>query len=159
LYSAAPVCESRDLFPTGRRRTRPTASGRQWTAHLASKHAEGRRIRAGCGKDGRSAVRAATTRHAMSLTPQDIDRLAELARIRFDDGEKAQLLEKLNQVFDVIEALRAADTEGVEPMTHPQVEPLRLREDVVTEGDEREANQAHAPSVEDGLYLVPRVVE
>ena len=95
----------------------------------------------------------------MSLTLQDIDRLAELARIRFDGDEKADLLDKLNQVFDVIEALRAVDTDGVEPMTHPQAEPLRLRDDVVTERDEREANQAHAPSVEDGLYLVPRVVE
>ena len=95
----------------------------------------------------------------MSLTLQDIDRLAELARIRFDGDEKADLLEKLNQVFDVIEALRSVDTDGVEPMTHPQAAPLRLRDDVVTERDDREANQARAPAVEDGLYLVPRVVE
>ncbi len=95
----------------------------------------------------------------MSLTLQDIDRLAELARIRFDGDEKADLLEKLNQVFDVIEALRAVDTDGVEPMTPPQAEPLRLRDDRVTERDERAANQAHAPAVEEGLYLVPRVVE
>jgi aspartyl-tRNA(Asn)/glutamyl-tRNA(Gln) amidotransferase subunit C len=95
----------------------------------------------------------------MSLTSKDIDRLAELARIRFDAGEKAVLLDKLNQVFDVIEKLRAVDTTGVVPMTHPQAEPLRQREDVVTETDGREACQRHAPAVEGGLYLVPRVVE
>ena len=105
------------------------------------------------------AIGAENRRHAMSLTLQDIDRLAELARIRFDDGEKADLLEKLNLVFDVIEALRAVDTEGVEPMTHPQAAPLRERADAVTESDQRDANQAQAPAVEAGLYLVPRVVE
>ena len=95
----------------------------------------------------------------MSLTPEDIRRLGELARIRFDEREQAALLVKLNQVFDVIEQLRAVDTDGVVPMTHPQVAPLRQRDDTVTEGDQRELNQRGAPSVERGLYLVPRVVE
>ena len=95
----------------------------------------------------------------MSLTPQDIRRLGELARIRFDEEEQAALLVKLNQVFDIIEQLRAVDTDGVVPMTHPQAAPLRQRDDEVTESDQREANQAHAPAVENGLYLVPRVVE
>jgi len=94
----------------------------------------------------------------MSLTPQDIRRLGELARIRFDEEEQAALLVKLNQVFDIIEQLRAVDTAGVVPMTHPQAAPLRQRDDEVTESDQREANQAHAPAVENGLYLVPRVV-
>ena len=95
----------------------------------------------------------------MSLTPQDIRRLGELARIRFEEDEQAALLAKLNQVFDIIEQLRAVDTTGVVPMTHPQLAPLRQRDDEVTEADQREANQANAPAVENGLYLVPRVVE
>jgi aspartyl-tRNA(Asn)/glutamyl-tRNA(Gln) amidotransferase subunit C len=95
----------------------------------------------------------------MSLTPEDIRRLGELARIRFDEAEQAQLLIKLNQVFDILEQLRAVDTTGVIPMTHPQAAPLRQREDEVTESDQREANQVNAPAVENGLYLVPRVVE
>jgi aspartyl-tRNA(Asn)/glutamyl-tRNA(Gln) amidotransferase subunit C len=95
----------------------------------------------------------------MSLTPEDIRRLGELARIRFDAAEQADLLVKLNQVFDVIEQLRAVDTTGVIPMTHPRAAPLRQRDDEVTEADQREANQRNAPAVERGLYLVPRVVE
>ena len=65
----------------------------------------------------------------MSLTPQDIRRLGELSRIRFDDAEQAALLVKLNQVFDIIEQLRAVDTRGVVPMTHPQASALRQRDD------------------------------
>jgi aspartyl-tRNA(Asn)/glutamyl-tRNA(Gln) amidotransferase subunit C len=95
----------------------------------------------------------------MSLTPEDIRRLGELVRIRFDATEQAALLVKLNQVFDIIEQLRAVDTTGVVPMTHPQAAPLRQRDDEVTEVDQREANQQNAPAVEHGLYLVPRVVE
>jgi aspartyl-tRNA(Asn)/glutamyl-tRNA(Gln) amidotransferase subunit C len=95
----------------------------------------------------------------MSLTPQDIHRLGELARISFDASEQADLLGKLNQVFDIIEQLRAVDTAGVVPMTHPQAAPLRQRDDEVTEADQRAANQENAPAVEAGLYLVPRVVE
>ncbi len=95
----------------------------------------------------------------MSLTPQDIHRLGELALISFDEWEQAELLAKLNQVFDIIERLRAVDTTGVLPMTHPHAAPLRQREDEVTEADQREANQEDAPAVERGLYLVPRVVE
>ena len=95
----------------------------------------------------------------MSLTPEDIRRLGELARIRFDEREQAALLVELNQVFDVIEQLRAVDTDGVLPMTHPQVAPLRQRDDAVTEENQRELNQQGAPAVERGLYLVPRVVE
>ena len=95
----------------------------------------------------------------MSLTPDDIRRLGELARIRFDEAEQADLLNRLNQVFGIIEQLRAVDTTGVVPMTHPHAAPLRQRPDEVTEADRRAANQACAPAVEDGLYLVPRVVE
>ena len=95
----------------------------------------------------------------MTLTPQDIRRLGELARIRFDEAEQADLLIKLNQVFDIIEQLRAVDTTGVIPMTHPQDSPLRQRPDEVTEGDQRDTIQENAPAVANGLFLVPRVVE
>lgn len=95
----------------------------------------------------------------MSLTPEDIRRLGELARIRLDDGERAQLLADLDNIFGIIEKLRAVDTTGVEPMTHAERIGLRLRDDVVTEENQREENQRSAPAVAEGLYLVPRVVE
>ncbi|MGE0797881.1 MAG: Asp-tRNA(Asn)/Glu-tRNA(Gln) amidotransferase subunit GatC [Lautropia sp.] len=95
----------------------------------------------------------------MSLTADDIRRLGELARIEFDAGEQARLLDQLNRVFAVIEQLRAVDTTGVVPMTHPQSAPLRERDDTVTETDRRSENQQVAPAVADGLYLVPRVIE
>lgn len=95
----------------------------------------------------------------MSLTPEDIRRLGELARIRLDDGERDQLLADLDNIFGIIEKLRAVDTTGVEPMTHAERIGLRLRDDVVTEENQREENQRSAPAVAEGLYLVPRVVE
>ncbi|MDO5057996.1 MAG: Asp-tRNA(Asn)/Glu-tRNA(Gln) amidotransferase subunit GatC [Lautropia sp.] len=95
----------------------------------------------------------------MSLTPEDIRRLGELARIRLDDDERAHLLSDLDNIFGIIEKLRAVDTTGVEPMTHPEQMGLRLRDDVVTETDNRDENQRSAPAVADGLFLVPRVVE
>ena len=95
----------------------------------------------------------------MSLLPEDVRRLGELARIRFEPAEQPQLLEQLNRVFEIIEALRAVDTTAVEPMTHPHATSLRQRDDAVTETDQRAQNQQDAPAVADGLYLVPRVVE
>ena len=73
--------------------------------------------------------------------------------------EAAHTLEQLNSVFGLIEELRAVDTTGIEPMTHAQDMTLRLRADQVTETDQRAACQQAAPSVEQGLYLVPRVIE
>ena len=95
----------------------------------------------------------------MSLTPDDIQRLGELARIRLDEDERGRLLGDLDNIFGIIEKLRAVDTTGVEPMTHPEQMGLRLRDDVVTESDQRSENQRSAPAVADGLILVPRVVE
>ncbi|MGE0314656.1 MAG: Asp-tRNA(Asn)/Glu-tRNA(Gln) amidotransferase subunit GatC [Lautropia sp.] len=97
-----------------------------------------------------------------TLVPQDIDRLAELARIAFDDAEKAQVLARLNDVFDIFGQLREVDTDGVEPLTHPQAGDLRQRSDEVTEHvspEQREEIQRVAPLVENGLYLVPKVIE
>lgn len=99
----------------------------------------------------------------MALTPTDVSRIAQLARLDLSDAERSALLEQLNGFFGIVEQMRAVDTRGVEPLYTPlsalaEVE-LRLRDDVVTETDEREANQRSAPAVHDGLYLVPRVVE
>ena len=99
----------------------------------------------------------------MSLTRTDIDRIAHLARLELDDDQSERMLTKLNGFFGIVEAMRAVDTTGVEPLAHPvavmQDVALRLRDDVVTEPNQREANQRSAPAVEDGLYLVPRVIE
>ena len=99
----------------------------------------------------------------MSLTRTDIDRIAHLARLAFDDAQSERMLTKLNNFFGIVEAMRAVDTTGVEPLAHPvavlrDIE-LRLRDDVVTEPDQRAANQRSAPAIEDGLFLVPRVIE
>jgi aspartyl-tRNA(Asn)/glutamyl-tRNA(Gln) amidotransferase subunit C len=95
----------------------------------------------------------------MSLTPSDVKRLAMLSRLALDPAEQANTLDRLNRVFGLIEQLKAIDTQGVEPMTHAQGMVLRLREDKVTETDQRESIQINAPAVQDGLYLVPKVIE
>lgn len=106
-----------------------------------------------------AAASATASSAASPLDLADIDRLATLARIRLTDSEREPMLEQLKRVFGVLERLRAADTDGVEPMTHPQADALRERPDEVTEPDRRSENQAMAPAVEDGLYLVPKVID
>ncbi|MFT3778403.1 MAG: Asp-tRNA(Asn)/Glu-tRNA(Gln) amidotransferase subunit GatC [Ottowia sp.] len=99
----------------------------------------------------------------MSLTRTDIDRIAHLARLQLDDDRSERMLTKLNGFFGIVEAMRAVDTTGVEPLAHPVAAirdvQLRLRDDVASEPDQREANQRSAPAVEGGLFLVPRVIE
>lgn len=99
----------------------------------------------------------------MALTPADVSRIAHLARLELQPTEADALLGQLNGFFRVVEQMGAVDTRGVEPLYTPlaavQSAALRLRDDVVTEGDERAANQQSAPAVEDGLYLVPKVIE
>ena len=95
----------------------------------------------------------------MSLTLDDVRRIAHLARIDVTSDEVAAVHAKLQSTFGLIDALRAIDTEGVEPMAHAQDLTLPLRDDVVTETDGHERHQQGAPATEDGLYLVPRVVE
>ena len=99
----------------------------------------------------------------MALTPQDVSRIAHLARLELSAGETAQMLSQLNGFFSIVEQMSAVDTRGVEPLYTPlsavQAARLRLRDDVVTETDQRQRNQASAPAVEDGLYLVPKVIE
>ncbi|GMV46414.1 MAG: hypothetical protein AMXMBFR66_18120 [Pseudomonadota bacterium] len=99
----------------------------------------------------------------MALTPEDVDRIAQLARLELPAAEQAAMREQLNGFFRIVEQMSAVDTRGVEPLYTPlaavQAAALRLREDRVTEGDERAINQASAPALQDGLYLVPRVIE
>ena len=99
----------------------------------------------------------------MSLTAQDIDRIANLARLAITNEESEQMLTKINGFLGMVEAMQAVDTSGVQPLAHPvaviQDIALRLREDVVSETDQREANQRSAPAVERGLFLVPKVIE
>ena len=99
----------------------------------------------------------------MSLNPDDIQRLAHLARLELSVAQAERMLVNLNGFFATVETMCAVDTKGVEPLAHPfalvQDVALRLRDDVVSEPDQREANQRSAPAVEAGLYLVPRVIE
>jgi aspartyl-tRNA(Asn)/glutamyl-tRNA(Gln) amidotransferase subunit C len=99
----------------------------------------------------------------MALTLQDVHRIAHLARLELSDDESARMRVQLNDFFSIVEQMSAVDTRGVEPLYTPlsavQAVPLRLRDDVVTETDQREANQRSAPAVENGLFLVPRVIE
>ena len=100
---------------------------------------------------------------AVSLTLQDVERIAQLARLDLTPDQRHELLNQLNGFFRIVERMGAVDTRGVEPLYTPlsaiQAVSLRLREDAVTEPDQREANQASAPEVQDGLFLVPRVIE
>jgi aspartyl-tRNA(Asn)/glutamyl-tRNA(Gln) amidotransferase subunit C len=95
----------------------------------------------------------------MSLTHQDVARIAKLARINVSDDEIDAVGAQLNTIFDMIAKMQAINTDGVEPMTHPQDAALRLRDDVVTEPDRRDAFMAIAPQAEAGLFLVPKVIE
>lgn len=95
----------------------------------------------------------------MSLTVDDVKRVAMLARIEVTDSESEQILGQLNGVFGLIEKLQSVETAGVEPMAHAQDLVARLRPDRVIEGDQHELFQSIAPEVEADLYLVPRVVE
>ena len=99
----------------------------------------------------------------MALTPQDVSRIAHLARLELSAAEQASLLAQLNGFFTIVEKMGAVDTTGVEPLYTPlsavQEVSLRLRDDTVTETDQRGLNQRSAPAVEDGLFLVPKVIE
>jgi aspartyl-tRNA(Asn)/glutamyl-tRNA(Gln) amidotransferase subunit C len=95
----------------------------------------------------------------MLLTPEDVKRIAKLARIRVDEREVAAYQAQLNGIFGLIEEMQAVDTAGIEPMSHAQDLYQRLRADVVSEPDRRTAFQAVAPQTENGLYLVPKVIE
>ena len=95
----------------------------------------------------------------MSLTPDDVRRLARLARIALEPEESHAVLDRLNRVLSLVDEMRAVDTKGIEPMAHAADVTQRLRSDEVRDTDRREAYQSVAPAVEDALYLVPKVIE
>lgn len=95
----------------------------------------------------------------MSLSPTEIRNVARLARLNVTPEEIAALDTHFKNLFNLIDALQAVDTTDVAPLSHPHEIAMRLRDDVVTETDHRQAYQAVAPQVEKGLYLVPKVIE
>ena len=95
----------------------------------------------------------------MSLNSADIKRIAHLARIEVNDAEADATLTKLTGILGLIEQMQAVDTTGIQPMSHSQDVTQRLRNDLVTEINQRELYQSIAPAVEEGLYLVPKVIE
>lgn len=98
----------------------------------------------------------------MTLSLSDVKRIAHLSRLELTDQQADQTLEKLSGIFSLIEQMKAVDTTGIEPLSHPigaLGSELRLREDAVTETNQRQAYQKPAPATQDGLYLVPKVME
>ena len=95
----------------------------------------------------------------MSLSLADVEKVARLARLAMNDEELKAAQSQLNNIFGLIAEMQAVDTKGIVPMSHAQDVAQRLREDTVTEPNQREAFQAIAPQVENGLYLVPQVLE
>ncbi len=95
----------------------------------------------------------------MSLDKDQVQHIAVLSRLKISDQEFDQTVDKLSRIVDFVDQLSQADTENVVPMAHPLNESQRLREDVVTEPNDRDHVQQNTESVEDGLYLVPKVLE
>ncbi len=95
----------------------------------------------------------------MTLKPKQIHKLAKLAKLDIDDQSIAQISGQLDNIMQLIDQLQAADTAGVEPLSHPQDPNLRLREDTVTAEDRRDDFMQLTPNHQDGLYLVPKVIE
>jgi aspartyl-tRNA(Asn)/glutamyl-tRNA(Gln) amidotransferase subunit C len=95
----------------------------------------------------------------MALSREEVLKIAHLARLRISDAEADVYAEQLARILDLVEQMRAVDTDGIAPMAHPTDQPLRLREDAVTETDQRDKFLGIAPAAEAGLYLVPKVIE
>jgi aspartyl-tRNA(Asn)/glutamyl-tRNA(Gln) amidotransferase subunit C len=95
----------------------------------------------------------------MALERSEVEKIAHLARLGLSDADLPRTTETLNNILGLIDRMQAVDTSGIEPLAHPLETTQRLRADEVTESNQRDAYQAIAPAVEDGLYLVPRVIE
>jgi len=95
----------------------------------------------------------------MALDKNTVSSISRLARIHLDDSELEDYRMELSKILSLVEQMNAADTEGVDPLAHPLDRGLRMRDDEVTETDQRDAFQAIAPAVDSGLYLVPKVIE
>ena len=95
----------------------------------------------------------------MSLDKNDVNKVADLARLHIHPSQLDRYADSLTDILALVDQMNPIDTQGVTPMAHPQHAVQRLRDDVVTESDQRESFQQQAPAVENGLYLVPKVVE
>ncbi|MBT3197111.1 MAG: Asp-tRNA(Asn)/Glu-tRNA(Gln) amidotransferase subunit GatC [Gammaproteobacteria bacterium] len=95
----------------------------------------------------------------MSLEKREIEKIAHLARLAIDESAIPGYAEDLTGILDLVDQMSAVDTEGVEPLAHPHDAVQRLREDVVTEENQRERLQSNAPQTDSGLFLVPKVIE
>ncbi|HYQ37751.1 MAG TPA: Asp-tRNA(Asn)/Glu-tRNA(Gln) amidotransferase subunit GatC [Pseudomonas sp.] len=95
----------------------------------------------------------------MALERSDVEKIAHLARLGLDEAEIPRTTETLNNILGLIDRMQAVNTDGIEPLAHPLEATQRLRADVVSETNQRDAYQAIAPAVENGLYLVPKVIE
>jgi len=95
----------------------------------------------------------------MALTLNDVEKIARLSRLYLNDGEKAQTLQELNDIFAMVEKMQSVNTDGIEPMAHPHEAALRLREDKITETDRAAEYQSVAPEVRNRLYIVPQAIE
>lgn len=97
--------------------------------------------------------------NAMAIEQDEIEKVAELARIAIADQQIGEVTARIAEILNMVDQLQTLDTQGVEPMANPHDASQRLRADEVTEVNQREAFQAIAPAVENGLYLVPKVIE
>ena len=95
----------------------------------------------------------------MTIEQDEIEKIAELARIRISGDQIGLVTQRITEILHMVDQLQAIDTQGIEPMANPLDATQRLRADVVTQSNRREAFQAIAPAVENGLYLVPKVIE
>lgn len=95
----------------------------------------------------------------MSITAEEISQIARLARLKTDPERSEFYADQLSRIMDLVETMNKIDTEGVEPMAHPQDAALRLRADEITQTNHRDDYQKVAPKTQDGLYLVPKVIE
>ncbi|ENX28652.1 Asp-tRNA(Asn)/Glu-tRNA(Gln) amidotransferase subunit GatC [Acinetobacter lwoffii] len=97
--------------------------------------------------------------HSADLSAETVSAIANLARLSLNDTQSAEYAQSLNKILGMMETLKGINTDGIEPLKSPFDHPQPLRDDVVTETNHREQYQAVAPAVQDGLYLVPRVIE
>ncbi|HKS13736.1 MAG TPA: Asp-tRNA(Asn)/Glu-tRNA(Gln) amidotransferase subunit GatC [Pseudomonas sp.] len=95
----------------------------------------------------------------MALQRCDVEKIAHLARLGLDEGDLPRITDALNSILGLVDQMQAVDTDGIEPLAHPLEASQRLRADLVTERNQRDAYQAVAPATQDGLYLVPKVIE
>ena len=95
----------------------------------------------------------------MALERTEVEKIAHLARLGLSEADLPRTTETLNNILGLIDRMQAVDTTGIEPLAHPLETTQRLRTDAVTESNQRDTYQAIAPAVEEGLYLVPRVIE